>query len=134
MLKYLLDTNIVIYVIKRRPLEVLSTFNNHAGKIAVSSITEAELYYGVEKSQYPQKNGRIVEDFLSRLTILPYDSKAASHFGSIKADLAKKGTLIGENDIHIAAHARSQGLILVSNNFKEFQRVQGLMLENWINT
>lgn len=132
MLKYLLDTNIVIYVIKRRPIEILDTFNNNTGKMAVSSITEAELYYGVEKSQHPTDNGRIVEDFLSRLTVLPYDSKAASHFGNIKADLAKKGTLIGENDIHIAAHARSQGLVLVSNNLREFQRIQGLMLENWI--
>ena len=129
---YLLDTNIVIYVIKRRPIEILDTFNNNTGKMAVSSITEAELYYGVEKSQRPTNNGRIVEDFLSRLTVLPYDSKAASHFGNIKADLAKKGTLIGENDIHIAAHARSQGLVLVSNNLREFQRIQGLMLENWI--
>ena len=132
MLKYLLDTNIVIYVIKRRPIEILDTFNNNTGKMAVSSITEAELYYGVEKSQRPTDNGRIVEDFLSRLTVLPYDSKAASHFGNIKADLAKKGTLIGENDIHITAHARSQGLVLVSNNLREFQRIQGLMLENWI--
>ncbi|MBR2251137.1 MAG: tRNA(fMet)-specific endonuclease VapC [Neisseriaceae bacterium] len=132
MLKYLLDTNIVIYVIKRRPIEILDTFNNNTGKMAVSSITEAELYYGVEKSQRPTDNGRIVEDFLSRLTVLPYDSKAASHFGNIKADLAKKGTLIGENDIHIAAHARNQGLVLVSNNLREFQRIQGLMLENWI--
>lgn len=132
MLKYLLDTNIAIYVIKRRPLEILQTFNANAGKMAVSSITEAELCYGTEKSLRPQENGRIVEDFLSRLTILPYDSKAANHFGNIKADLARKGLLIGENDIHIAAHARSQGLILVSNNLREFQRVQGLMLENWV--
>lgn len=132
MLKYLLDTNIAIYVIKRRPLAILQTFNHNAGKMAVSSITEAELYYGAEKSQRPQENGLIIEQFLSCLTVLPYDSLAAQHFGSIKADLYKKGTPIGENDIHIAAHARSCGLILVSNNLREFERVQGLMLENWL--
>ena len=132
MLKYLLDTNIVIYVIKRRPIEILSTFNRNTGKMAVSSITEAELYYGAERSQRPDENALVVEEFLSHLTVLSYDSKAAQHFGNIKADLAKKGSLIGENDLHIAAHARSCGLILVSNNMREFQRVPNLMLENWI--
>ena len=132
MLKYLLDTNIVIYVIKRRPIEILSTFNRNTGKMAVSSITEVELYYGAERSQRPYENALVVEEFLSHLTVLSYDSKAAQHFGNIKADLAKKGSLIGENDLHIAAHARSCGLILVSNNMREFQRVPNLMLENWI--
>ncbi|MBO4576418.1 MAG: type II toxin-antitoxin system VapC family toxin [Neisseriaceae bacterium] len=132
MLKYLLDTNIAIYVIKRRPIEILSTFNRNAGKMAVSTITEAELYYGAEKSQRPQENALVIEEFLSHLLVLPYDSKAAQHFGSIKADLSKKGSIIGENDLHIAAHARSCGLILVSNNVREFQRVPNLMLENWI--
>lgn len=132
MLKYLLDTNIVIYVIKRRPVEILGTFNSNTGKMAVSSITEAELYYGAERSQRPDENALVVEEFLSHLTVLSYDSKAAQHFGNIKADLAQKGSLIGENDLHIAAHARSCGLILVSNNVREFQRVPNLMLENWI--
>ena len=127
MLKYMLDTNIVIYVIKRRPLEILSRFNQNAG-----SITVAELYYGAEKSEYPERNIAVIEDFLSRLTILDYQPKHAAHFGNIKAELSKQGKLIGENDIHIAAHARSEGLILVSNNLREFERVIALRTENWV--
>ncbi|MDO4698934.1 MAG: type II toxin-antitoxin system VapC family toxin [Pasteurellaceae bacterium] len=133
MLKYMLDTNIVIYVMKRRPIEVLNTFNRYADQMCVSSITVAELFYGAEKSQFPEKNGQAVEDFLSRLVVLPYDIKAASHFGNIKAELSKQGNIIGENDLHIAAHCRSQALVLVSNNLREFQRVDGLRLENWLN-
>lgn len=132
MLTYMLDTNIVIYTIKRKPLELREKFNQNASRLCVSSITVAELYYGAEKSQFPEKNLAVVEDFLSRLTILDYASKAAFHFGNIKTILSKKGQIIGENDIHIAAHARSEGLILVSNNMSEFERVEGLRLENWI--
>lgn len=134
MLKYMLDTNIVIYVIKRRPLEVLEYFNRYASQLCVSSITVAELYYGAEKSQFPERNLWVVEDFLSRLTILSYEPKAAAHFGNIKAVLSKQGKVIGENDVHIAAHCRSEGLVLVTNNLKEFERVDGLRLENWVNT
>lgn len=132
MLKYMLDTNIVIYVIKRRPIEILEVFNSHAGQMCISSITLAELLHGVEKSSMIQKNLRKVEDFVSRLEVLPYENTAASHYGDIRADLEKKGTVIGVNDLHIAAHARSEGLILVSNNVHEFERVEGLRLENWI--
>lgn len=132
MIKYMLDTSIVIYVIKRRPLSVLDTFNQRAGMMCVSSITEAELFHGAEKSQQREHNLRVVDDFLSRLDVLPYDSKAAAHHGDIRASLEKQGTPIGVNDIHIAAHARSQGLIVVTNNLKEFDRVQGLRFENWL--
>lgn len=133
MLKYMLDTNIVIYVMKRRPIEVLSTFNRYATQLCVSSITVAELYYGAEKSEFPERNLAVIEDFLSRLTILPYEPKAAAHFGNIKSNLSKQGKIIGENDIHIAGHCRSEGLILVTNNVREFERVDGLRLENWVN-
>ncbi len=128
----MLDTNIVIYVIKRRPIEALGVFNAHAGQMCISSITLAELIHGVEKSSMVTKNLRKVEDFVSRLEILPYENTAASHYGDIRADLEKKGTVIGVNDLHIAAHARSEGQILVSNNVREFERVEGLRLENWI--
>jgi tRNA(fMet)-specific endonuclease VapC len=128
----MLDTNIVIYVIKRRPVEILEVFNAHAGQMCISSITLAELLHGVEKSSMITKNLRKVEDFVSRLEVLPYENTAASHYGDIRADLEKKGTVIGVNDLHIAAHARSEGLILVSNNVREFERVEGLRLENWI--
>jgi tRNA(fMet)-specific endonuclease VapC len=132
MLKYMLDTNIVIYVIKRRPLEILEVFNAHAGQMCISSITLAELFHGVEKSSMITKNLRKVEDFVSRLEVLPYENTAASHYGDIRTNLEKKGIVIGVNDIHIAAHARSEGLVLVSNNVREFERVEGLRLENWI--
>lgn len=132
MLKYMLDTNIVIYVIKRRPIDVLESFNRHAGQMCISSITLAELLHGVEKSAIPEHNLRQVEDFVSRLEVLEYGSKAAAHYGDIRAELERKGSPIGVNDLHIAGHARSEGLILVSNNLQEFERVEALRLENWI--
>ena len=132
MLKYLLDTNIVIYVIKRRPIEILDTFNQHAGQLSISSITLAELLHGAEKSAKVEHNLRQVEDFTSRLEVLTYGSKAAAHYGSIRAQLEKNGTPIGINDLHIAGHARSEGLTLVTNNEREFKRVDGLLMENWL--
>lgn len=132
MLKYMLDTNIVIYVIKRRPLEVLDTFNQHAGQMCISSITLSELLHGVEKSTQPDHNLRQVESFVSRLDVLDYTSKASAHYGDIRSNLEKKGKTIGVNDIHIAGHARSEGLILVTNNLKEFERVEALRLDNWV--
>ncbi len=132
MLKYLLDTNIVIYVIKRRPIEILSKFNENASHMAISSITLAELIYGTEKSTQSAANLSVVEDFCSRLEVLSYGTKAAQHYGSIRSALEVKGRPIGVNDLHIAAHARSEGLVLVTNNTKEFDRVPGLLIENWI--
>ena len=132
MLKYLLDTNIAIYVIKRRPAEALERFNRHAGQLALSTISQAELMHGVEKSTQPERNLRVMEDFCSRLTLLDYGPKAAAHYGDIRATLERKGTPIGVNDLHIAGHARSEALTLVTNNLKEFERVEGLRLENWV--
>ncbi len=132
MLKYMLDTNIAIYVIKRRPPEALATFNQHAGQLCISSITLAELMHGVEKSARPHHNLLQVEDFVSRLTVLEYGNKAAAHYGDIRAALERKGTSIGVNDLHIAGHARCAGLTLVTNNLHEFERVEGLRLDNWI--
>lgn len=128
----MLDTNIVIYVIKRKPIEVLGTFKKYAGQVCISSITLAELLHGVEKSARSEKNLKVVEDFISRLDVLDYDSKAAGHYGDIRADLERKGSPIGVNDVHIAGHARSEGLALVTNTLREFERVEGLRLENWI--
>ena len=132
MLQYMLDTNIAIYVIKRRPIEALGIFNAQAGRMCISAITYAELLHGVEKSQQITKNLNNVEDFVSRLQVLEYGTKASGHYGNIRADLEQKGTIIGVNDLHIAGHARSEGLVLVSNNLKEFERVDGLRLENWM--
>ena len=131
MLRYLLDTNIVIYVIKRRPLQALEIFNQNAGRMAISAITLAELQHGAEKSSNPAANLAVVEDLCSRLEVLPYGAKAAQHYGVIRAALEKQGQTIGVNDLHIAAHARSEGLTLVSNNLREFERVPALQFENW---
>jgi tRNA(fMet)-specific endonuclease VapC len=135
MLKYMLDTNVVIYVLKRKPLDLLQTFNQHAGQMSISSITLAELFHGAEKSSRPEHNLRVVEDFISRLEILEYGIKAAAHYGGIRANLERSdSTPIGENDLHIAGHARSEGLILVTNNKREFERVEALRIEHWIST
>lgn len=132
MLKYLLDTNIVIYVIKRRPLALLEIFNQHAERMAMSAITLAELYHGAEKSTRIAQNLAVIEEFASRLEVLPYTAQAAQHYGAIRSALEKIGQPIGVNDLHIAAHARSEGLVVVTNNESEFARVPGLLCENWI--
>ena len=134
MLRYLLDTNIVIYVLKRRPVEVLSTFNTNASRMAISSVTLAELLHGAEKSSRVSENLAAIEDFCSRLEVLPYGPKAAQHYGAIRAALEILGQPIGVNDMHIAAHARSEGLVLVTNNMGEFARVPALEAENWVHT
>jgi len=132
MLRYLLDTNIVIYVLKRRPIEVLAAFNAHAARMAISSITLAELLHGAEKSSRVSENLKVIEDFCSRLDVLPYGIKAARHYAAIRAALEKRGQPIGINDLHIAGHARSEGLVLVTNNISEFARVPALEVENWV--
>ena len=129
----MLDTNIAIYIIKRRPIELLQIFNQHTNQLCISSITLAELLHGVEKSKFTEKNLKNVEDFISRLEVLEYGNKAASHYGDIRADLERKVTPIGVNDLHISGHARSEGLVIVTNNIREFERVPGLRVENWIN-
>ena len=131
MLRYLLDTNIVIYVIKNKPLSALELFNANAGRMAISSITLAELLHGAEKSNAPTRSLAVVEDFASRLEVQPYGAKAAQHYGSIRSNLEKRGLTIGVNGLHIAAHARSEGLTLVTNNLREFERVEALQLVNW---
>jgi tRNA(fMet)-specific endonuclease VapC len=132
MLRYLLDTNIVIYVLKRRPIEVLPIFNANASRMAISSITVAELLHGAEKSSRVSENLSAVEDFCSRLDVLSYGVKAAQHCGARRAALEKIGQPIGVNDLHIAGHARSEGLVLVTNDISEFARVPALEVENWV--
>ena len=134
MFKYLLDTNIVIYVMKRRPIEVMGIFNENANRMAISSITFSELQYGAEKSARVSENLNAIEEFTSLIDILPYTAKASMHYGNIRAGLESLGQTIGVNDLHIAAHARSEGLVLVTNNMGEFTRVPGLLLENWVST
>lgn len=132
MLKYLLDTNIVIYTIKNRPRRVRERFTRHQGQLAISSVTLMELVYGAEKSSQPERNLRDIDGLAARLDVLPYDAAAATHTGQIRAELARQGTPIGPYDQMIAGHARALGLILVSNDAAEFGRVPGLRLENWV--
>lgn len=132
MLRYLLDTDTVIYVIKHRTPELMHTFTKHSGRMAISVITLAELMYGAEKSSNIERNLGVIDDFCSRLEVLTYSAKAGQHYGNIRALLHKAGQPIGSNDLHIAAHARSEGLVLVSNNLREFGRVPGLLTENWL--
>jgi tRNA(fMet)-specific endonuclease VapC len=132
MIKYLLDTNICIYVIKQKPISILKNFNENANQMAISVITVAELLHDVEKSKYQAKNLKIVEDFISRLEVIDYKIDDAKQYGIIRTDLEKRGQIIGVNDLHIAANAINNGLIVVTNNTKEFDKVSGLRVENWI--
>lgn len=131
MLKYMLDTNIVIYTMKNKPAAVREAFSQNDGRMCISSITLMELVYGAERSSNPDRNLRSVENFAARLEVIALDSKAAQHAGQIRADLAGTGLPIGPYDQLIAGHARSLGLVLVTNNTSEFARVEGLRIENW---
>jgi len=132
MLKYMLDTNIVIYTMKNRPQEVRKFFNKHQGQMCISAVTLGELVFGAEHSQQVERNLADIEMMSARLEILPFDSGPSYHFGQIRAQLYKIGQPIGPYDMMIAGHARSAGLILVTNNLKEFKRVPGLRLADWI--
>ena len=131
-MKYMLDTNICIYIIKQRPEKVFERFKAcEVGDIGISSITLCELMYGVEKSQYQQKNKTALESFVLPLEIKTFDEMAAPSYGYIRTYLEKKGTPIGSLDLMIAAHASCLDSILVTNNEKEFSRVPNLKIENW---
>ena len=131
-MKYMLDTNICIYAIKHKPPSVIKNFMSHdPDDLCISSITYAELMHGVEKSQAVDKNRIAMALFLSPITILDFDSYAAEEYGKIRSDLERKGTPIGPMDMLIAGHAKSEGLIVVTNNTREFSRVVGLSLEDW---
>jgi tRNA(fMet)-specific endonuclease VapC len=130
---FLLDTNICIYIIKKKPQSVIERLSNFsANEIGVSSITVAELEYGARKSAFPERNFVALQQFLSPFNLYPFDNTAAAEYGLIRADLETKGQPIGALDFLIAAHAKSLGLILVTNNEKEFSRVDGLRIENWV--
>ncbi len=132
-MKYLLDTNICIYIIKRKPPEVFDRFRAcEVGDIGVSTITVSELTHGTQKSQQPDKNQAALDQFLLPLEIIDFDMAAAQTYGSIRAQLEKKGTPIGPLDFLIAAQALSLGINLITNNEKEFLRVPGLTVENWV--
>lgn len=133
MLNYMLDTNICIYTIRNQPAQVRDSFIRHHEQLCVSAVTVMELIYGAEKSSVPAKNMAVVDRFLARLAQIDYDRRAAKHTGQLRAELRKKGAPIGAYDQMIAGHARSLGLVLVTNNEREFSRVPGLRIENWAN-
>ena len=131
-MKYMLDTNICIYVIKHKPPEAISNFLKHDPEdMCISSITYGELMHGVEKSQAVERNRAAVTLFLSSVSVLSFDDRAAEEYGKVRADLERKGTPIGPMDMLIAGHARSEGLTLVTNNTREFLRVENLAVEDW---
>ena len=130
---YMLDTNICIYAIKNKPEKVLQRFKKELNNgICISSITLAELEYGIKNSSNPAKNEQSLLKFLLPLSILPFGPAAASEYGEIRAYLKKHGKPIGSLDMLIAGHAKAEGLILVTNNVREFERVPELKLENWV--
>lgn len=132
-MKYLLDTNICIYIINKRPESVLNRLSKYEiDDIAISSITVSELEYGINKSHNPDKSRVALLEFLLPFKLVDYDSKAAREYGIIRTDLEKNGQPIGAMDYLIAAHAVSLDLMLVSNNLKEFSKIKKLKCENWV--
>ena len=132
MLTYMLDTNICIYVMKTYPPAVLEAFNRLAEQLCMSSITLGELHYGAEKSMRRAENLTAIEHFVARLEVLPFAAKAAAHYGQVRAELERAGTPCGAHDMQIGGHARSEGLVVVTNNMREFARMPGVRVENWL--
>ena len=131
-LKYMLDTNICIYIMKEKPISVLKQFEKHAvGEVAMSVITHGELLYGAYKSQHHKKSLLNLEKIAHYIPPLPLPTDVADHYGNVRSKLEKIGKPIGNNDLWIAAHALSLGIILVTNNEKEFKRIPNLKIENW---
>jgi tRNA(fMet)-specific endonuclease VapC len=132
MLTYMLDTNICIYVMRKRSLDLLEKFNSLAEQLCISSVTLGELHYGAENSARRTANLTSLEHFAARLDVLAFDAKAAMHYGQLRAELQRAGTPCGPYDMQIGGHARSEGLIVVTNNAREFARMPGVRTENWV--
>ena len=131
--RYLLDTNICIYIQRHRPLEVLTRFEKlKPGDAAISVITWGELLYGADKSQQHKRALQLLEEFKTFVPVLPMPENAGKTYGAIRALLESKGTPIGNNDLWIAAHAKATALTIVTNNEREFQRIPGLKVKNWV--
>ncbi len=131
--RYLLDTNICIYIQRQKPVEVLARFQKlKPGDAAISVITWGELLYGAEKSRQRKKALQLLEEFKTLIPVLPMPENTGKTYGAIRASLESKGRPIGNNDLWIAAHAKAEGLTIVTNNEREFQRVPGLKVQNWV--
>nr|WP_189051037.1 tRNA(fMet)-specific endonuclease VapC [Aliidongia dinghuensis] len=131
MLRYMLDTNLCIRVLRDRPAGLRARFNAEADGLCITTITLTELLHGAAKSAKPIENRQEVERFAARLAVLPFDEAAADHSADIRATLERRGLPIGGYDLLIAGHARSRGLVIVTGNLKEFTRVDGLRAEDW---
>ena len=131
-MRYMIDTNICIYVQKKKHPSVLEKFKENFFRLCISAVTYAELVVGVEKSEKKEKNIVALRDFMQFLEVVPFDIEAAKEYGIIRAKLEKSGKVIGNNDMMIAASAKVKNMILVTNNICEFERVDGLRLENWV--
>lgn len=132
MLRYMLDTNLCIRVLRDRPTAIRERFNLNAEALCISSIVLAELLHGAAKSARPEHHRREVEAFAARLEVLPFDAAAADHAANIRATLERQGRKIGPYDLLIAAHARALGLVVITGNLDEFRRVEGLRCEDWL--
>lgn len=131
-MRYMLDTNTCIHIIRKNPEKVLKHFMMHKiGDIGISSMTLAELMFGVAKSHYPEKNRRALERFISPMDVAAFDESSAERYGTLRAELERSGRPIGSMDMLIAAHALSLGVTLVTNNVREFARVSSLKIEDW---
>ncbi len=131
-MKFMLDTNTCIYLIKQKPPSVLKNLKEHsAGDIGISSITLAELHYGVEKSQHVHKNREALSEFILPLEIADFDEKASQTYGTVRSALEKEGKPIGSMDMLIGSHALSLSVTLVTNNTKEFKRIKNLKVVDW---
>jgi len=132
-MKYILDTNICIYIIKKKPEGVIKRFlKMKPDSIGISSITVSELYYGVAKSSKPNENTIALEQFILPLTILNFNKEDSIAYGRLRAKLEQKGKLVGPMDMLIAAQALNRELIIVTNNKREFKKIEGLSVENWV--
>jgi tRNA(fMet)-specific endonuclease VapC len=131
-LRFMLDTNICICAMKSRPPHLQDQLQRYRENVCISAITLAELYFGAEKSQRIEQNLRSIERFSAALQLLPFGALAAAHFGQLRALLKRAGTPISTQDLLTGAHARSEALTLVTNNRREFDRLPGLLVENWI--
>lgn len=132
MLQYMLDTDTCIHVLNKRPTTLSGRFNRLAESLCISSITLGELHYGAEKSERRLENLEAIAHFTALLEVLPFSAKAAAHYGQIRAELEAIGKPAGGHDMLIGGHARSEGLVVVTNNMREFKRMPGVRIENWL--
>lgn len=132
MPRFMLDTDICVYVITNRHPALRDRFDSLADALCISSITFGELWYGVENSLRREANATALKEFSDRLEVLAFSQEAAAHYGRVRADFKRAGIAVGYHDMLIGAHARSEGLILVTNNRREFDRIPGLRVENWV--